>query len=597
MQHPLEPVSVMVETSADPVPRLITATEAAGGKIENLQGAMLAGNQMPTTTHNNNVVQYGYWPLEAPHGNRRVRVRLSLGQLNLANGQMFTLNSVTYYLDGSVAYVNNINKSLFLGSEAEKDFSSFERYRVLSAHLQYASSMASTVNGSIKFFVDPDPADPYSVGTTVSPGLLESHRPEKVFVWENSELRAMRTQTQSLWTDEAISTFTMFGTGTNGAGSNTSTSDVRLTDAGTIVVTAGDSCIATGTGAITLIGELLLDITLEFSGAQMSDLGNFVFCAKFGSNNAAAGAGQIASAYNNVALDPFATVCSQQSLVGNGGQFEVASNPYYYPNNVTQVSGVTPTSPIPNGTLYLPYGTYIWAAVYGMAVGAQTNISASASFSLPTGMLYSSNCYASIETSETGVVPYLEFVNKPTGTITGSNNTVTGYGIIRIPYNIGLNARVAVTLRMTIAWTGSTIPSTYMTTYMLRVPTFDNLPNAMVFPKGNSSGIIDYSLAERVYQLYQLTDDPDEKAALLARHERLTSGLVCQRDRRLKQLRDYIADADARDEKTHYVSETSNGGVTPEPVLIEHDQLQSRDLSNSMTAAAIKAFTSAITRR
>lgn len=429
-----------------------------------------------------------YYRVEESRGGCTVAALVSIGILSTANGT----SSGTNMVPGGVVGSFLIDKDLFVGTQLQYDFERFERWRVRRGMYHFVSSTASSTPGSLWFMPDPDSSDVLPLGAVISPGTISAHRGSvKHTMWSGSAVGPLVLNKEWLWSDsplvQASSTGLASGTAASSSGGG---SDVRLASAGLLNVLNGDSIVAANAGQV---GEMFIEIIVEFKDVQRSDLANLVWTARV-----QAGSGGTLFTYSGTSNNPLNQAISQTVNVGGNGAYEYVYNPRY----------ITPSQ---TGQMQLPPGTYVMSHALQYA-NTGTTYTPSYTFSFPTPN--SSDFFQSFNVGQSGVI---EFTTPPTSPATTGVLAVVNYCQFRLPCVTGINNLCQGNLA--VGATFGTNPNVSgIVSYCYRIPTFDSMPIAALYPRG-STATSDLNVtairAELIRRLAALPPEP-RAVALLA---------------------------------------------------------------------------------
>jgi hypothetical protein len=386
---------------------------------------------------------------------------ISLGQIYATSAAQHT---------GSVIYSTAINKNLFSGTQVGDDFGCFEMYRIASGKLKFLSSVNSTVSGSFVMFTDPDSVDVLEpVSTTLNYNTFTTHEGAvKEKLYQDSVVTVkLNCNRKQLYTDVALTVYSNNGAVTNNSG------DVRFWTAGVINIVSGE-----GITAPVQMGELFLETVIEWAKPQRSEMANFIL-----NGRCQAGASQsitTISATQN--WNPITNLILSNNNNNNagpstGGGLEYAFNPSFLSNNN------------PNGALALPQGVY---KMFGNISGtgqATFNATVKMNNAFSSNASYTSWSFAPFPTTGDNVTGY-EWIYPPNNPNIGATSTIWWGSDLRLTGTGNYGGNVATwTPQIQFTVTSGSFVVTGMSVQIVRMPSFDTVPVAILFPQGSSSGI------------------------------------------------------------------------------------------------------------
>jgi len=394
------------------------------------------------------------------------------------------------YDKGTLLNVIPVNRALFVGTAFAPLFDKYERWRVKRAALRYDASVGSNFAGRVYVFTDPDPQDQYYQGNVLSLGKIESHDTLARQIFATGQI-PVHLKKDNLYSDVPL----VFGVGqlnSNSAGNSSTTPNTlgsdRWTSAGLIIAATADNILVSqnGVNPVNAVGNLVLDIELEFWESQLTDLSNCVLCFRaYGTSTANTGTATSSSQdfYNN--------------LVQQGNICEYAFNPAYY-NPGSKVLQLPPGDYMMHQQVIFPSTTTVAGNGSTFGLGNQTGAVYSQQFS-------SVLAGAANETQ-------MEFAVNGTATLAAGDKDCYNWKRIRIN-DVGVQAS-GQTQGMIISPTCqfSTSGAYYgMKVHVQRVPTLDTNAFFAYFAKGVSNSAVFLKRQQEAMEKKRLADEEDAK--------------------------------------------------------------------------------------
>lgn len=429
------------------------------GKKGGANNAIVQGF-MPSTMNSQSDIKPYYTVTKSTKNSRTIKTLFSVGTVG---GTGPTSGGV--YLNGGVIFSQVIDKSLFMGQVAEKDFDSYEQWQIKMARRHFLPSVGSNTPGSIWFFPDPDAIDILTLGDTVNPQTLNGHKfAAKHTLWAGLSSGPLNVSKKQLYTDIENIEFSNLNPKYNAL----SSSENRLYAAGIFTMLNGDGVLATQT---TSFGEVFLEFEITFSSSQNADTSKLLLQLKACGRNT----NSVQSLINlgsAVAIDPVTLVVSASSSASLNPLIQATEyiyNPNYY----------NPTT----GQYFLPIGTYQIITMMNLST-SPTVSSTVATMTVANGVGTWIN-QAMYEAGDQfgGTINGPEFSVGYVSAVTSASNGYLLLGLLRIT-QVTAGNRATVTITMNNTFTGTfSVASIHTMAY--RMPEFDTLPLAMFAPIGN----------------------------------------------------------------------------------------------------------------
>lgn len=421
--------------------------------------------------------------------------------------------------ENTVIFARTIDKTMFIGTILEKQFTQYEKFQLINPSYSYLTLLGTGTQGQFKYFVNPDPHDPYTEGQALDDSTVDIFKPKTFVIYKMvRRLDAHRTRTNRLWTDKDEITYVSYpttqssSTSVNGlAGS--SISDPRFTSAGTLVLVAGTGIPF----SYNQCGTVYMRTQVRFSIPTIDNLSSHIYTSRV-----VAGANQVLASFNQTSLlnhnplyflaPPPGTQSSNSqiaSLQQGGGQMEYAYNPTYYNNNSGE-----------GGSLNLPPGDYSINGQYHWAMAGSSITNTTFNMGFPSGIQYSGNFIASTDTNEVPSSPYCEFLNTPVSPATLAITWVLNInGRFRIPTSTYVSANTYVALNPQLSQTLTYIGTGNMNLIsayfeVRRLESLNNYGLASLFPYGTSLALDLGQVVKDLRQLRKITDSDDEKVSI-----------------------------------------------------------------------------------
>lgn len=417
-------------------------------------------------------------------GGTTMRARVPLGYLNLTGAD----ESGSVYVPGSVIYSILMDRNLFLGTELQGPFDSFERWKMLSAKLDYLPSVSTATAGSLYFWSDPDAQDALAPPCPVSSAVIMSHRGCKQTVFAGFKGMALNVSRALLWSDPAMSEGSTLS-GSSAPAQAASSGDSRFDAAGILSVACGDGLLVAGSAAL---GELFLDCVVHFSVPQRSEIGALVFNARAVAQSGTGMINLTTATTIGVLENIFEPIVTESGLLGG----DLAASEYMFNPRFCQPSA---------NSFSLPVGYYIFI-INLFANGSAT--SATFPTTLANG-IWSTD--AIICTTGSAAETLIEFAGTPVNANNPSGDAA--YFMVRtlrVTSTSGPNACMSLAVSFRPVFTGSSALTGYQM-QMLRVPALDANPLGAYYPHGNNGGgIVLSARAQRLLDMLKLDEGKEQ---------------------------------------------------------------------------------------
>jgi hypothetical protein len=417
------------------------------------------------------------------YGNRDTSRSVKEYVVPLGNLTTTGITSVgSFWADKSVVYTQQVDPNLFVGTGAEKQFGVFEKYRIVSASLDYVTDTGSTQTGSLWLMSDPDPQDAVIWNTTLTDGTISSHKMAMEISVFPSKLGIPLVLDHSWKFCDPI-----LITG-NYTGPQTGPDNIRFSSAGIINIALGPGVPAMS----SLLGTLVMRCKVEFRSPQRSDLLNLVYNARV----IAVGATGLASYATNASvgyLSNMVTSWAQEQNGLTGSAYEYAYNPRYFNPSLSGSSGLQFNVPV---GVYTLKGMLWWGSGPVQTGGSSTLTLNGANYT-----------WDHSDNFEATVPPTIEFATTPTAQAVLTGATPTAFRTtIRISSSSGSNGYSQFGLALSAFFTGGPAILLAARFQVLREPDFSAQPLAMYFPKGNAQAE-DLVLSPALQKLVSLMRD------------------------------------------------------------------------------------------